>query len=427
MWITSYGSTDVGQVRKNNEDAFQIDDELGLYVVCDGVGGHSDGEVASAEATARLVEFFGDHKEDIRAFVDTPAGRDAIRRLVRDAVQAANRRVWELASGEKGRGRMGTTMTMMIVVGDKAVMGHVGDSRLYIFRGGETHQLSEDHTYLNELLKRGEITQEETRNHPFSNVVTRVLGQHELVQVDTLVFDVLPSDTYLLCSDGLSGYIPDRREIGKHLKADTVDGIPASLIKVSNERGGKDNITAVVVRAALNEHDVELEIDRTDEITLQFNTLRFVSVFKYLTHKELIQVQHVSEFRNLKAGELVLREGETGASFFVILEGSLEVRRAGKKVTTLEAGTHFGEMALLNARPRSASVIAAEPARLLVMDRSHFNDLVRSELTLGVKLLWSFAQVLSLRLDETTEAAFGRVLANADAIAPPFATPADRM
>ena len=427
MWVSSSAASDVGQVRKNNEDAFHVDDSLGIYVVCDGVGGHSDGEVASAEATETITRYLAERKAEIDAFVDTSTGRDAMRRLVRDAVQAAGRRVWELASGERGRARMGTTMTMMLVLGDKAVMGHVGDSRLYIFRGGEVHQLSEDHTYLNELLKRGEISPEETENHPFSNVVTRVLGQHEFVQVDTLVFDVLPNDTYLLCSDGLSGYFPQDAELGRTLKQPSTDSITQTLIDKANERGGKDNITAVVLRATLGDEDVDLDMDRTDEITLQFTTLRFVAVFKYLTHKELMQVQHVSEFRSYAAGETVVREGEPGESFFVIIEGRLQVSRAGKNITTLEAGSHFGEMSLLNARPRSATVTAAEPSRLLITNRQHFNDLVRSEPTLGVKLLWTFAQVLSLRLDETTEAAFGRISSTDTMIDPPFVTPSEKM
>ncbi len=419
MWITSYANSDLGRRRKNNEDYFLVDENVGVYLVCDGVGGHEHGEVASSEAANTAVQHLRDNKAVIEGFEDTPEGREAIRSLVRDAVQAAGRWVWELASGASGRDRMGTTMTCLVVVGDKGVMGHVGDSRLYLGRGEEVHQLSEDHTYLWELIKRGELKPEDAKGHPFGNVVTRVLGQHEWVQVDTLIFDILPGDSYLLCSDGLSGYYDDPKELAQLLAGDDLEIVGPELIRIANERGGKDNITAVIARAEVREEDASFELDRTDEITLQFNTLKYVGLFQYLNHKELMQVQHVGETFSFPVGETVIEEGSPGDSIYIVLDGRLAVHRAGQHVTDLETGTHFGEMALLNARPRSASVVASTPARLMVISRDRFNDLVRREPTLGVKLLWSFAQVLSLRLDQTTDALYGNAPALTDSLAPP--------
>lgn len=422
MWITSHAKSDVGRHRKNNEDYYLVDDMLGVYIVCDGVGGHEQGEVASKEGATSALAHIAANREVINNFQDTPTGREALRSLVRDAVQAGGRRVWQLASGEEGRARMGSTLTMLLVVGEKGIMGHIGDSRLYVRRGEETHQLSEDHTYLNELLKKGEIKLEETKDHPFANVVTRVLGQHEWVQVDTLIFDILPKDTYLLCSDGLSGYFMYNSEIGEHLIADDADSIPDELIRLSLERGGKDNITAIVLRAEMDDADT-FESDRTDEITLQFTTLKYVAVFQYLTHKELMQVQHISDTLNLTPGQMVIEEGSAGDSLYVVLHGKLSVSRSGQHITYLQTGTHFGEMALLNVRPRSATVQAEVDTRLLAMSRDQFNELVRREPTLGVKLLWSFAQVLSLRLDDVSDQLYGATQPTARLIEPPFARP----
>lgn len=314
---------------------------------------------------------------------------------------------------------MGSTLTLMLVVGDKGLMGHVGDSRLYLARRKEMHQLSEDHTYLNELIKKGEIKAEEAEGHPFGNVITRVLGQHEVVQVDTLVFDIAPNDTYLLCSDGLSGYFEDTPELAGPLGDNDTEKATHYLIDEANKRGGKDNITAIVLRAESDE-DPSSNMDRTAEITLQFTTLKFVAVFQYLSHKELLQVQHVGETLMLKPGEIVIEEGTPGDSLYVIVDGKLDVARAGAHVTFLESGTHFGEMALLNARPRSATVVAVEPSRLLKIPRDRFNDLVRREPTLGVKLLWSFAQVLGIRLHQTTDQLYGSASDDTPSVAPPF-------
>jgi len=420
MWISSFAESNVGQVRKNNEDYFLVDDLIGAYVVCDGVGGHEHGEVASSEGATAALAHLNAQRDRLVRFEDTPEGREGLRQLIRDAVQAGSRRVFELASGKEGRGRMGSTMTLLVFVGEKAVLGHVGDSRLYLARGGDLHQLSEDHTYLAELIKKGEIKVEDAKNHPFGNVITRVLGQQEFVQVDTLVFDVLPGDTYLLCSDGLSGYLSDSAELASILGGPAPDLMPHKLIDLANERGGKDNITAIVCRVN-GDDNATVELERTDEITLQFTTLKYVAVFQYLTHKELMMVQHAGEVVALDPGEIVIEEGSEGDSLYVVLDGKLAVTRAGQHVTYLEAGTHFGEMSLLNARPRSATVVGENPSRLMVISRDRFNDLVRREPTLGVKLLWSFAQVLSLRLDEATDLLYGTSVA-LDSVAPPFRT-----
>ena len=421
MRITSYGQSEVGNVRKNNEDCSLCDEMLGLFVVCDGVGGHAGGEIASREAVTTVADYVRSKRDVLAGVEDTPVGRDVLKKLVTESVQAAGKRVYDLARGESGRDRMGTTLTMLLVGGGKAAMGHVGDSRLYVSRAQEIHQLSEDHTYLNMLIRRGELKPEDAGNHRFSNVIMRVLGHTEVVEVDTLVFDVLPGDTYLLCSDGLSGYFPNDGELSGPLTHKYLDGATGQLIQVALERGGKDNVTAVVVRVGAEaEEDVEL---RTDEVTLQYDTLSAVSLFRFLSHAELLRVQFLAEHKDLSASETVFEEGDVSDSLYIILEGRLEVSRGGTFVTHLSGGSHFGEMALLNARPRSATIRAVDPSRVLIISRDRFNELVRAEPTLGVKLLWSFAQVLSLRLDETTLQLQGAAGPTLPGVQPPFDAP----
>lgn len=398
MQVQAVGLTDVGRKRAHNEDTLLVREDLGLYLVADGMGGHAAGEVASETAAQAVVRYIEERRSLLERFDEDEAGRDAVIRLVYEAINHASSEVYGLAVGDQGRAGMGTTLTMMLVVGDKGVMGHVGDSRLYLHRGGRLHQLSDDHSYVNELVRRGLMTREAAEDSPYANVITRAVGIQSTVQPDTLVFDVLPGDTYLLCSDGLSRYLEDEGELAQILAEEDLGGLPQRLVDLANERGGKDNVTALTVRV---DDDAE-EAERSTEVNLRVDTLRDISLFEHLTMKELLSVMDVLRSESTDEGEVIIREGESGDSLYIVLSGRLEVLRGDKVVAELERGTHVGEMALLNSRPRSATVRTLNPTRLLVMTRQAFTELVRREPDLGVKLLWTFAQVLSHRLDETT-------------------------
>lgn len=404
MQVLAVGLTDVGKKRDHNEDFVLLRPDLGLYLVADGMGGHAAGEVASRLAADVVTQFIEGQRHIIERFDDTAGAREALLGLVRQAVESASHEVFRLATSDDGRAGMGTTLTMMLVIGDKGVLGHVGDSRLYLSRGGSLHQLSDDHSYLHELIKRGHITKEKAEASPYANVITRAVGIQSSVQVDTLLFDMLVGDTYLLCSDGLSRYLTEDEELERLLQSETdlTTLTPQKLIDVSNERGGKDNITALVLRAvgAAPEQD-----SRSTEVNLKVETLKYIDLFRHLHMKEILAVLEVLRVEHCNIGEVIIREGEVSDSLYIVMDGHLDVTRSGTRIAELPSGTHFGEMALLNQRPRAATVTARDTSKLLVMDRAAFNDLVRREPTLGVKFLWTFAQVLSLRLDEAIELA----------------------
>jgi hypothetical protein len=296
---------------------------------------------------------------------------------------------------------MGTTLSMLLLVKDKAVMGHVGDSRVYLLRAKTLHQLSDDHSYVGELVRRGLLSPEEAEQSPYANVITRAVGIQESVQADTLCFDLLPNDVFLLCSDGLTRHVHDEEELQEVLGNRRLVELPQLLVDLANARGGRDNITVLVMRIPRGE-DTQKEERRTTEVNLRVDTLREISLFRHLTMRELLAVMEILRIETFARGKRVMTEGEISDSLYVVLSGRLEVTRHGSHLAELGVGTHFGEMALLNQRPRAATVVAKEAARLLVMDRTNFNELVRRNPTLGVKFLWTFAQVLSLRLDEAT-------------------------
>jgi len=250
MNLRSAARTDVGRKRTLNEDAFLVDDDLGLYLVADGMGGHAAGEVASAEAVSTAYGMVKQARSTLSRLVEPldEAQMRAAKRLMESAIQAATYMVYTLAELDKEKSGMGTTITGMLVLGDHAVLAQVGDSRIYQIRDREAVQLTEDHTLIAYQLREGLITAEEAKTSPHKNVITRAVGNRDYVQVDTSVVKLEPGDHYLICSDGLHGYlrtheIPDIAALGGSAAVDR-------FIALANERGGKDNITAILVDIA---------------------------------------------------------------------------------------------------------------------------------------------------------------------------------
>lgn len=400
MRIQGFGRTHVGQVREQNEDFLLVDPELGLFIVCDGCGGHAGGAIASRTAALSVERSIQQGRAAIDLFQDSPASRAAVVRLVEDAVQDASREIFRLASSDKKHAGMATTLTLLLTLGDKGLMAHVGDSRLYLFRDGQLHQLSEDHTYVNDLIRSGKATPEEAAASPYAHVIMRALGP-ESTQVDTLLFDILPGDVYMLCSDGLTRHIEDA-ELPGLLGEPTAEAIPQRLVELVNVRGAEDNVTTVVVRVDAEESEEATSQRRTIDVHQQLHALKEAHLFKHLDLRELCAVLSVSSVLTAEANEVVVREGGPGERLYLVTDGELAVSRGGQELARIRRGSHFGEMALVSQRPRSATVTAATPSRFLVLDRERFERLIRNDPRLGIKMLWSFVEVLSTRLDETS-------------------------
>ncbi len=251
MRLSVAGNTDVGLKRTHNEDAFLLLPEEHLYCVADGMGGHASGEVAAHIAVEEMAEFFrltGRDEDATWPFKEDPAhGRDENRLLT--GVKLANLRIYERAlSDERLRG-MGTTLVAAYFPGSRALIGHVGDSRAYLYRQGTMRQLTEDHSLLNDFLKSHQLTDAEVEAFPHKNVIVRALGMRNEVQVDLIRQDLEEGDVLLLCCDGLSGMVPAERmaEIVRSARGD-LKRANQSLIDAANGAGGVDNITSVLVQ-----------------------------------------------------------------------------------------------------------------------------------------------------------------------------------
>ena len=252
MKTLSVGKSDVGRRRAINEDALFRDDEMSFFVVADGVGGHSKGEIASQETIEQLRMWVYGASSMLERLVELTQAGDSeahweLRRLLENGVQSACYMVYGMAQLDPDKQGMSTTCSAMLVRGGYAYAAHVGDSRVYRVRGGHVLQITEDHTLINYKVKHGLMTAEEAETASGKNIITRAVGHKDYVQVDTADVDVAIGDRFLLCSDGLHNYLASDGEVKELLSGDSLDAAVDSAIAMANARGGKDNITAVIV------------------------------------------------------------------------------------------------------------------------------------------------------------------------------------
>jgi len=251
--IESFGKTDVGRRRKLNEDNFLVDAETHLYAVCDGMGGHNAGEVASKMAIEALDSFI--QRSHLEKEITWPYGLDAnlsfAGNRLKTAVKLANRKVFRAADNREDYTGMGTTAVAALVSEEDKTLtvGSAGDSRCYVFRGGELKQITRDDSWVSAAWAEGILSTEEIERHPLKNVITKAVGAKESIEIDVVEHPLVSGELVLICSDGLHSMINDAaiREV--------LLGSPASLeetadrlIAAANEAGGRDNVSVVLLR-----------------------------------------------------------------------------------------------------------------------------------------------------------------------------------
>jgi PPM family protein phosphatase len=235
------GDTHVGRVRRGNEDTFLVDEGRGVFLVADGMGGHAAGEVASALA----ADVVGGA---LTGGVDRGLEADELAAAMRDAVRAADRAIMEHAAANRAAFGMGTTLTACVICSDGTYrLGHVGDSRAYLMRGDDLAQLTRDHTWVQREVDEGRLTPAGARRHHLAHIVTRALGADPGDEPDLLAGQLEPGDLLLLTTDGLTGPVTDRNLSRILLSGLTLEERVERMIRAANRRGGRDNITAVLV------------------------------------------------------------------------------------------------------------------------------------------------------------------------------------
>ncbi len=247
--LVIHGLSDVGLVRGHNEDKIAWDENLGLVLLADGMGGHNAGEVASELAVNRIIDSLrGVLIPDIEGAVDRQAAVD-------EAIQHANNEIVQVALERQECAGMGTTIVLSLFHDESVIFAHVGDSRIYRYRDGELSQITTDHSLVQEMVDNGYISEEEALTSASRNLITRALGISDTVEVDIIESDCRIGDLYLLCSDGLTDLVTDEEisaileqyDQGDGYSLGALESIATSLISSANEKGGKDNISVVLV------------------------------------------------------------------------------------------------------------------------------------------------------------------------------------
>jgi protein phosphatase len=248
--IRSVGLSDVGKVREHNEDTIGVDNDIGLLVLADGMGGYNAGEVASGIAVKTIMSLVKEafERQDMMAG-DTETGLSRPSIVLRDAITRANKIIYQTAKTQPQCEGMGTTVVACLFSNNRVSVAHVGDSRLYRLRGNRYEQITLDHSLLQELVDRGFYSQAEAQRAANKNYVTRALGVENTVDVEIHEYPVNKGDYYLLCSDGLSDMVEDE---DIHLTISTfganLETIARQLIQLSNDNGGRDNISIVLAQ-----------------------------------------------------------------------------------------------------------------------------------------------------------------------------------
>ena len=393
--VRCHARTDVGLKRKHNEDSLLADEEHGVFVVADGVGGRKAGELASAITVNTFQSFAPQLREGLERFIADPVRehRNEVLRQLDEAANAASRRVYE-AAASTGRQGMTTTLVTAIVGGGHAFILHVGDSRGYLLRNGALQQLTEDHSMVNELIRTGSMTPEEAENSRYRNVITRAVGLYPSVRTDVLHVELLPEDRLLLCSDGLSDMV-NRDGMEDRLVSLPLVGAVDALIQDSLDGGGKDNITVIALEPEASQ--------APDQVEARATAMASLFLFEDLPLQARLRVGRIVNELYPSAGECVMRQGDAGDHLFAVVSGNFSVRLKEQEVAVLGPGEHFGELALVDSLPRSADIIATTDGHLLAIERSALGEFCRAEPALGNLLLWKLVTTLGQRLRATNQ------------------------
>lgn len=404
MKVRAGGASDVGKVRGHNEDFYGVDPKGHIFVLADGMGGHAAGEVASRLACEGVVRALLPHREQLVQLADDakPDARQTLIAALRGAIVSAERAIFDEVGRVPERKGMATTCDLLFLAAGTAFIAHVGDSRVYLLRGDTGRQLTMDHTVENFLIAQGK-DENEIERHPHRDKLIRALGMSGGAEIDTLQLDLRVGDRVVLCTDGLYRYLRNPLHLAQLYGRRDPQAAADELVKFALQNGGQDNVTVICVEVQdPGERPTFVETDS------KISALTNISLFKELNYQEMLQVMPITYERKIDAGTAIIKEGDVGDELFMLVQGACEVRANGVRINQLSAGESFGELSLVDNQPRSATIVATEQSRVLVINRKDFDALTASG-PLATKLLRNVIRDLAARLrDATAKLASGR-------------------
>lgn len=379
-WI----KTDVGRVRTNNEDNSLADTINGFFVVADGMGGHEHGEIASGIAVETLRNYLHNAMTGLKTFgIDpSPERRAWVEQVTSGAIIAANAEVYRMAGQKGSQENMGTTLSILLFLSPStAIIGHVGDSRIYRIRTNEVQQLTEDQTLAQQQIKQGTIRPEDADKVPFGGTLLQAVGYRPDVTPELTWVDIQPGDQFLLCSDGLSNYLIEDEIVTVFSKARGERIVPR-LIDCANARGGRDNITAIVVQ--VEDPDDSMAATQLD---LSSDILGRCPLFSGFEMTDIMKMLPMGQLRAFITDETLQSEATEGVGLFMVLSGRISLYRRGTWIQTIGSGGHFGELEMLDGRSAFATAICEEEVRAILFPYDVLLNFIETTPGLGSKLL----------------------------------------
>lgn len=248
MKIISFGKTDTGLVRTKNEDSFCSEEDIGLFIVADGIGGHAAGEIASAMAVEVIKDYMRKSLTGKEQFIkDVNTRFLEVTNRISSGIELANQKIYKTSQDSPKFSSMGTTIAVALLTGCRLSIAHVGDSRIYLVRDNSLLRLTDDHSVISEHIKQGLMTKEEAERANFGNIITRAVGYEETVDIELDEINVLEGDKIILCSDGLTSMVKDEFILSTVTSVDSPEEACTVLIEKACENGGKDNITVIII------------------------------------------------------------------------------------------------------------------------------------------------------------------------------------
>lgn len=382
-------------LRPDNQDALGLFDRYQIFAVADGMGGLKNGDRASGAAIAaigRQAEHLA-RTADLSAKSGSAADRRALFGGIEELFQHIGGSVYAMAEEEGDR--MGSTLSMVVVAENHLTIGHVGDTRVYLVRGRKVELLTSDHSLAALRYRRGTLSLEDYYTSPLRNVLYEFLGHEPEVAPDVVEAELQDGDRLVLCTDGVWDYLGNDRLAAIATLEDPSEAAGA-FVDEALSLGSDDNCSCAVLQIQGSAAGARL---------FPAKALSESMIFEGMSRVDLRLIAPFVSMRTYSPGERIIQEGDVGEELFIIANGEVDVRRKGVSLVRLTARAHFGELALTNDTPRSASVFAVGHADLVVLDRSGLNTLAEKRPELANRLLLRLLNWVGERLIEMTERA----------------------
>lgn len=405
----SYSISHKGKLRKDNQDRIYNNDRLGLYVLCDGIGGTAGGADAAQIGVETIAGYISSYSQKVTTDQLTPQEG---KRILHEALTEATKRVFK--SGiDTARQKMGSTVVAIWIIPCGAIVAYLGDSNAYLVRQKQLYKLTpEPHTYGVEMVREGYWTEEEAAQNEMSRYLSRFLGktndlfeapEAEAIKLDVVRWiELMEGDRILSCSDGLEDELPNDKIWGVLNEAKNPQSAVDSLLELSLSGRARDNISCIVI-----------DIDQVSKAKHQkasvsalekMEALRRLHFFHELDFTETSQILELAETRSCPAGSFLMKEGEQATNLWIIIVGQAEVFYGGKKLATLGAGSCLGESALRNKPSlRTATVSALTDLHALVLDSAKLRELQNRMPVLGAKVRDAIIDTLITKLQDQNE------------------------